>query len=76
MSKQAGGLVTSVDHANDAIMLSDGSQLMLDPNASITKDGKKATLADIKEGDQVRASFAPGTSSVWQLRVTSSSRTK
>jgi hypothetical protein len=43
-----------------SLTLSDGQQFTLDPNAPVTKDGEVATLKDIQQGDEVWASFAPG----------------
>ena len=66
--------VKSVDTSKNALTLSDGKQLNLDPSLAVTKDGKPATIADIKEGDEVRASYAPSsTTKVQQLTVSSSS---
>jgi len=74
MSDEVQGKVKSVDTSKNALTLSDGKQLNLDPSLAVTKDGKPATIADIKEGDEVRASYAPGsTTKVQQLTVSSSS---
>ncbi len=54
------GQVGAVDSTTNALTLSDGRQLALNPNAPVTKDGEVATLKDIQQGDDVWASFAPG----------------
>ncbi len=56
----AHGQVEAIDSTHNALMLSDGRQFALDPNAPVTKDGEVATLKDIQQGDDVWASFAPG----------------
>jgi hypothetical protein len=59
-SEMAHGQVEAVDSTHNALTLSDGRQLALNPNAPVTKDGEVATLKDIQQGDDVWASFAPG----------------
>lgn len=53
------GKVQSFDRSNNTLTLS-GSPKMLkvDPGTQVTKDGERASIDDIKEGDQVRASFS------------------
>jgi hypothetical protein len=61
-SEIAHGQVEAVDSTHHLLTLSNGQQLALDPNAAVTKDGEVATLKDIQQGDDVWASFAPGSS--------------
>ena len=49
------GVVKEVDQDKKMVTL----QLPLAPNVAIMKDGQRASLGDIKEGDDVRASFDP-----------------
>ncbi len=53
------GEVRSVDSESGMLTLSDGKQLAIDLGTRVRKDGSIASLSDIKEGDQVRASFSP-----------------
>jgi Cu/Ag efflux protein CusF len=53
------GEVRSVDSETGMLTLSDGKQLAIDPGTQVRKDGSIASLSDIKEGDQVQASFLP-----------------
>jgi|SRR6266545_1206058 len=59
------GKVRSVDNESGMLTLSDGKQLAIDPGTRVRKDGSVASLSDIKEGDQVQASFSP--SIAWLL---------
>jgi len=56
--KTVQGKVKSVDKKSNEVTLSSGEHLKLDPNASLTKGGKAASIDDLKEGDQVRASMS------------------
>ncbi len=48
------GKVDKFDQAKKELTL----RLPVSDDTQVTKDGKRATLSDIKEGDQVRASFS------------------
>ena len=71
-SGPAEGQVKSVDRTSNQLKLSDGTQLQLDPNAKVTKDGQPASIGDIEAGDDVRAGYTPG-STVQQITATSRS---
>jgi hypothetical protein len=47
--------VDKVDQSKKELTL----RLKVSDSTQVMKDGKSATLSDIKEGDQVRASFSP-----------------
>jgi hypothetical protein len=51
---QITGKVDKVDQSKKELSL----KLKVDEGTQIMKDGQRATLSDIKEGDQVRASFS------------------
>jgi Cu/Ag efflux protein CusF len=59
------GVVKDVDQDKKMVTL----QLPLAPNVSIMKDGLRATLDDIKEGDDVRASFDPMSKKINRLDI-------
>jgi len=59
------GEVRSIDSDSGMLTLSDGKQLAIDPGTRVQKDGSIASLSDIKEGDEVQASFSPSLS--WLL---------
>jgi Cu/Ag efflux protein CusF len=59
------GVVKEVDQDKKMVTL----QLPLAPNVSIMKDGQRATLDDIKEGDDVRASFDPMSKKINRLDI-------
>lgn len=59
------GVVKDVDQDKKMVTL----QLPLAPNVSIMKDGQRATLDDIKEGDDVRASFDPQSKKINRLDI-------
>lgn len=61
------GVIKEVDQDKKMVTL----QVPLAPNAAIMKDGQKVTLADVKEGDDVRASFDPQTHKIIKLDVQS-----
>ena len=62
-TRAVSGEVKMVDSVNNALELSNGEQLVLGPGTPITKDGQIASLKDIEQGDDVWASFAPGSTS-------------
>jgi hypothetical protein len=69
------GEVKTVDSVHNALELSNGHELTLDPSTPITKDGEIASLKDIEQGDDVWASFAPGsTSKVHELTAATPAR--
>lgn len=59
------GVVKEIDQDKKLVTL----QLPLAPNASIMKDGQKVSLSDVKEGDDVRASFDPQSKKIIRLDV-------
>jgi hypothetical protein len=66
------GKVQSIDSSKNAVTLTSGKKITLDPNAEVTKDGQSASLSDVKQGDDVRASYAPGSKKIaTKLSVTS-----
>ncbi len=53
------GRVESFDRSNNTLTLSGAPQtLKIDSSTDVTKGGSRASIDDIKEGDQVRASFS------------------
>jgi hypothetical protein len=58
------GEVTRIDSASGMLTLSDGKHLAIDAGTLVRKDGIIASLSDIKEGDQVQASFLPSIASL------------
>jgi Cu/Ag efflux protein CusF len=53
------GTVEEVDTKNKAIALSGSHRtLTVTDQTQIVKDGQRATLSDVKEGDEVRASYS------------------
>jgi hypothetical protein len=53
-ASQVTGKVDKVDQTKNELSL----KVKVDPSTQVMKNGKTATLSDIKEGDQVRASFS------------------
>jgi hypothetical protein len=51
------GRVDRIDRSTNTMSLN-GKMLKLDSSTEVTKDGARASLNDIQEGDQVRASYA------------------
>lgn len=70
---QVTGKVGKIDKTNNEITLS----LKVSDSTQVTKDGQRASLTDIKEGDQVRASFSGSGESlqVTEIEVMSSGST-
>jgi hypothetical protein len=63
-----------VSISNDTLMLLDVRRLEVSPSTKVMKNGSPASLSDVQEGDQVRASFSPGRAEkVEKLDVTSPS---
>jgi len=79
-SSQVSGNVKSTDAPAMAIIIvlasGDEQNLSLSKDASITRDGKVASLDQVKEGDQVRASFDPSTHKATSLEVKSKDSSK
>jgi Cu/Ag efflux protein CusF len=79
-SSQVSGDVKATDAPAMAIVIvlpsGDEQNLSLSNDASITRDGKVASLDQVKEGDNVRASFDPDTHKATSLEVKSKGGTK
>jgi len=60
ITEEAHGKVEKVDAKRKRVTLSDGTRLQFDPSSTIVKDGRLATLSELRKGDDVRVSFAPG----------------
>jgi hypothetical protein len=56
-SNELTGRVESFDHASNTFTVA-GKSLKVDSTTEVMKDGQTASLTDISEGDQVRASFS------------------
>ncbi|HTP28339.1 MAG TPA: hypothetical protein VMK12_22125 [Anaeromyxobacteraceae bacterium] len=57
--KSLHGKVENFDRTQNTLTLSGSSKtLKVDPNTKVMKNGSKATLDDIQEGDEVRASYS------------------
>lgn len=57
--KQLHGKVQNFDRSSNTLTLSNSDKtLKVDPSTKIMKNGERATLDDIKEGDDVRASYS------------------
>jgi hypothetical protein len=59
------GEVTSIDAGSGQLTLSSGKHLAIDAGTRVQKDGSRASLSDIREGDRVQVSFSP--SVAWLL---------
>ncbi len=66
------GVVKEVDKDKNMVTL----QLPLAPNASVLKDGQRASIDDLKEGDDVRASFDPQSNKIIRLDIQSGKEMK
>jgi Cu/Ag efflux protein CusF len=62
------GKVQKFDHERLTLTLG-GKQLKLTDTTTVTKAGQPASHHDIKEGDEVRASFSPDTLQVSSIEV-------
>jgi Cu/Ag efflux protein CusF len=62
------GKVQKFDHEKLTLTLG-GKQLKLTDTTTVTKAGQPASHHDIKEGDEVRASFSPDTLQVSSIEV-------
>ncbi|HTP25766.1 MAG TPA: hypothetical protein VMK12_08920 [Anaeromyxobacteraceae bacterium] len=57
--KSLHGKVENFDRTSNTLTLSGSSKTFkLDPSTKVSKNGAKATLDDIQEGDEVRASYS------------------
>ncbi len=75
ITEEAHGTVEKVDAKRNRVTLSDGTRLQFDPSSTIVRDGRLATLSDLRKGDDVRVSFAPGSmTEVLDLNAMSPSR--
>jgi hypothetical protein len=64
------GTVGKIDQTNNQLSL----QLKVNSSTQVMKDGQKASISDIKEGDQVRASLSPS-GAVQRIDIMSSGST-
>ena len=51
------GKIQSIDTANNAVVLDNGSTLVCDDGTTITMEGKASRLEDLKEGATVKVSY-------------------
>jgi hypothetical protein len=66
------GRVKTIDRGTNTLTLGDGRQLTVTPDVGVTKNGYGASPSDIERGDDVRASFTPGsTTNVQKVEVIS-----
>ncbi len=72
------GVVKKVDKDNHALKISSNTgseqELKVPSSATITRDGSQASLDQIKEGDQVRASLNPSGTQATTISVTSKAK--
>ena len=74
-SKELSGVVKKVDKDKRSLKVLSSAGVEQDvkiaPSATITRDGAKAELEQLKEGDEVRASFDPSSNQATKLDVQS-----
>ncbi len=79
-SKELSGVVKDVDKDNHSLKISSGvgadQELKVADSATITRDGSQASLDQIKEGDQVRASFDASGTQASTIEVNSKQKMK
>jgi Cu/Ag efflux protein CusF len=79
-SKELSGVVKDVDKDKHSLKISSPTgadqELKVADSAKITRDGSKASLDQIKEGDQVRASFDASGSQASTIEVNSKDKMK
>jgi Cu/Ag efflux protein CusF len=78
-SKELSGVVKKVDKDKRSLKISSATgeqELKLAETATITRDGTQAGLDQIKEGDQVRASFEASGNQASRIEVTSKDKAK
>src|SRR6266850_1015919 len=72
------GEVKKVDKDKQSVKISSPTsgdqELKIGPGATIMRDGTQASLDQVKEGDQVRASFDPSSKQATKLDVQSKSK--
>jgi Cu/Ag efflux protein CusF len=51
------GKIQAINPMTQEVLLDNGSNLAVDQDTKIMVEGKEGTLEDLKEGDQVKASF-------------------
>jgi len=78
-SKELSGVVKKVDKDKQSLKVLSSAGVEQDvkiaPSATITRDGTKAELEQLKEGDEVRASFDPSSNQATKLDVRSKQAT-
>ena len=78
-SNELSGVVKKVDKDDQSLKISSSSgveqELKVAEGATITRDGSQASLDQIKEGDQVRASFDASGSKASKIEVNSKQKT-
>ena len=79
-SRELSGVVKKIDKDKHSLKISSSTgseqELKVADSATITRDGSQAGLDQIKEGDQVRASFNASGSNVSKIEVTSKQKVK
>ena len=79
-SSEVSGMVKKVDKDKHSLKISSSTgseqELKVADSATITRDGNQVGLDQIKEGDQVRASFDATGSNVSKIEVTSKQKVK
>ena len=74
-NKELSGVVKKVDKDKQSLKVLSSAGVEQDvkiaPSATITRDGTKAELEQLKEGDEVRASFDPSSNQATKLDVQS-----
>jgi len=75
-NKELSGVVKKVDKDKQSLKVLSSAGVEQDvkiaPSATITRDGTKAELEQLKEGDEVRASFDPSSNQATKLEIQSS----
>jgi peptidoglycan DL-endopeptidase CwlO len=75
-STELSGVLKKVDKDKRKISISSATggeqELKISQNATITRDGSQAALDQLKEGEQVRASFDPSSKEATKLEIQSS----
>jgi len=75
-STELSGVLKKVDKDKRKVKISSSTggdqELKLSANATIMRDGSQASLEQLKEGEQVRASFDPSSKEATKLEIQSS----
>jgi Cu/Ag efflux protein CusF len=78
-ASELSGTVKKVDKAKRSVSISTPTggeqELKISQTATITRDGTQAGLDQLKEGEQVRASFDPSSKEATKLEIQSKSDT-